>query len=221
MAVKLPNGSTFDVGTTYTPSFPIVAISRRTGTSTDKVTVQATGHTFTVGQPVLFNTGYDSLDGKVVIVSTISTNFFTFEGVDTTDTRANPPSAFLGTCKGVLTWTRIPQILSVAFSGGDQQYTTSSKMNSARDITLPTTKSSSSMQLMITDGQSEVHIPILESKSKAKNVEVSRLNLPNNQINYYSAYISISESPAISINNLITRTVDFAQTASPTIVQGT
>ena len=49
-----------------------------------------------------------------------------------------------------------------------------------------------------------------------KQIEAARLNLPGNDTLLYGTYTSFSKQPAVSRNNLLTRTVSLALQSEPT-----
>lgn len=206
MAYNLPNGSTFDLAQTYTPFFTISNITRANGS----VTITATGHTFTVGQVVMIKSSWDGVDGKTLVVQSISGSTFTVNGVDTTDTRKNPSGLQLGTCRGVLTWIQIPQILDVAFSGGDQQSTNIAFVNSAREISLPTRRSAATMTLTLADDSAGAYFNTLAAADKSKELHVQRINLADKTKLYYTTYVSLNKNIGITRNQIMTREVVFS-----------
>ena len=207
MAYTLPNGSTLDFAQTYTPFFTITSVTRGNPT----VTVTATGHTFTVGQAVTIRSGWDSIDGRTFIVQSVSTNNFTITGVDTTDTRKNPAGASGGTVRGVLSWIRVPQILTVSFSGGQQQYTDMQYVGSDRAFSLPTIKSSASLQLVVADDPNQTYFAVIEAAEKSKQLQVQRLNIKNGSDRlYYTTFASIDKNPSVNRDELMTRTIYLA-----------
>lgn len=215
MAYNLPNGSTLDFAQTYTPFFTITAVTR----GTDTVTVTATGHTFTVGQPVMIKSGWDSIDGKTFIVQTITADDFTISGVDTTDTRENPNGAAVGSVRGVLTWIRVPQILTVTFSGGDQQYTDMNYAGSNKGFSLPTIKSAATLSLVVADDPAQAYFAVIEAADKSNELHVQRINLIGGSELYYTTFVSINNNPSIDKDSLMTKTISLAMYGDVTRVQ--
>lgn len=205
MAYQLPNGSTFDFASGYTPFFTITAISR----ATDAV-VTAPGHTFTVGQVVMIRSGWWDLDGRAFNVSARTTTTFTLQGADTTDTERNPTGSVLGNVRGVTTWQRIPQILSLNLTGGTTQYTTFSPSGSGKDVSMPTTKSASTMEIGVADDPEQTFFKTIETASRTNIPQVQRLNLNNGSYLLYCTMTDLSKTPSVAQNEIMTRTIYLA-----------
>lgn len=215
MAYQLPNGSTFDFASGYTPFFTITAISR----GTDAV-FTASSHPFTVGQVVMIRSGWWDLDGRAFIVSAKTTNTFTLQGADTTDTERNPTGSVLGTARGVTTWQRIPQILSLNLTGGTTQYTTFSPSGSGKDVSMPTTKSAATMEIGLADDPAQPIFKTVETASRTNLPQVQKLNLNNGSYLLYCTMVDLSKTPVVVLNEVMTRTIYLALQGDSTRVGG-
>ena len=118
MGYKLPNGGTFQHAATYAAALAFTAISN----ATEAVAAVADAD-LEVGDIVLVESGWSTLNGRVVRVKTATAVSITLEDIDTSDTQSFPAGSGGGTLKKIETWVQIPQITDVAFSGGEQQYT--------------------------------------------------------------------------------------------------
>lgn len=205
MAYQLPNGSTFDFASGYTPFFNITAISR----AADAV-VTAPGHPFTIGQVVMIRSGWWDLDGRAFRVSAVNGTAFTLQGADTTDTERNPTGSILGNVRGVLTWQRIPQILSINLTGGTTQYTTFSPSGSGKDVSMPTTKSAATMEIGVADDPAQSFFPTVEAASRTNLPQVQRLNLINGSFLLYCTMTDVGKTPTVMQNELMTRAIYLA-----------
>lgn len=202
MAYQLPNGSTFDFASSYTPFFTITAISRSTN-----AVFTAAGHTFTVGQIVMVKSGWYDIDGRAFRVSAVLGNTFTLEGADTTDTYRNKDGANFGTCRGVLGWTTVPQILDLTLTGGEQQFTTYSPSGSGKEVSRPTSKSASVMSLDVADDNTLPFFNVIEAAARTDESYVQRLTLKNGAFVLYSTLVSITHTPTLQRNQLMTRRI--------------
>ncbi|PIB51891.1 phage tail protein, partial [Pseudomonas sp. 2995-1] len=81
---------------------------------------------------------------------------------------------------------------------------------------IPTDKSAASMVLTIADDPAQAFNSVLLKADAGKQVEAARLNLPGNDTLLYGTYTSFSKQPAVSRNNLLTRTVNLALQSEPT-----
>jgi hypothetical protein len=205
MAYQLPNGSTFDFASGYTPFFTVTAITRAAN-----AVFTAAGHTFTVGQIVMIQSEWWDIDGRVFRVSAVAGDTFTLEGADTTDTKRNSAGANLGNCRGVTAWTPIPQILNLSLTGGDQQYTTYSPSRSGKEISRPTVKSAATMTIEVADDKVLPFFGVVEAAARTGLLQVQRLTLKTQEIILYSSLVSITKTPTMQRNQLMTRIISLA-----------
>lgn len=211
MGYKLPNGATFEHAATYAEPLAFSAIS-----NTSEAACTVTGATLVVGDILLVTSGWTALNNKVVRVKAATATAITLEGIDTTDTTVYPADSGAGSLKKVLTWVQIPQITDVAFSGGEQNYADIVFLEDQQGRQLPTDKSAASMVLTVADDPTLPYVPVVQAADASKAPQAARLNLPGTDKLYYGAYTSFSLQPAVSRNNVLTRTVSLALQAAPT-----
>lgn len=204
MAYQLPNGSTFEFASGYTPFFTITAITRAAN-----AVFTAAGHTLTVGQIVMIKSGWWDIDGRAFKVSAITSTTFTLAGADTTDTKRNAGTAF-GKVRGVTNWVNVPQILNLSLSGGEQQYTTFSPSRSGKEVSRPTTKSAATMVLEVADDKSLPLFATIEAAARTQELQVQRLTLINQDFIVYASLASITKTPKLQRDQLMTRTISLA-----------
>ncbi|GLX91940.1 phage tail protein [Pseudomonas fragi] len=211
MGYKLPNGGTFQHAATYAAALAFTAISN----ATEAVATVADAD-LEVGDIVLVESGWSTLNGRVVRVKAATAVSITLEDIDTSDTQSFPAGSGGGTLKKIETWVQIPQVTDVAFSGGEQQYTDVVFLEDKQGRQAPTDKSAASMALTIADDPGKPFVKVLEAADAGRKVEAARLNLPGNDTIFYGAYTSFSKQPTVSRNNVLTRTVNLALQAEPT-----
>ncbi|CAI8753162.1 Phage tail tube protein, TTP [Pseudomonas chlororaphis] len=211
MGYKLPNGGTFQHAATYAAALAITVI-----TNASEAVATVVGATLSAGDIVLLSSGWSKLDNKVVRVKAATATAITLEGIDTTDTQIFPAGGGAGSMKKVLTWVQIPQVTDLAFSGGEQNYLDVVFLENDQGKQIPTDKSAASMVLTIADDPAQAFNAVLLAADAGKQVQAARLNLPGNDSLLYGAYTSFSKQPAVSRNNLLTRTVNLALQAEPT-----
>lgn len=201
MAYQLPNGSTFEFASGYTPFFTVTAITRAAN-----AVFTASGHTLTVGQIVMIKSGWWDIDGRAFRVSAVTATTFTLAGADTTDTKRNAGTAY-GKVRGVTNWVQVPQILNLSLSGGEQQYTTFSPSRSGKEVSRPTTKSAATMQIDVADDKSLPLFATIEAAARTEEIQVQRLTLINKEYILYASLASITKTPKLQRDQLMTRTI--------------
>ncbi|KTC36152.1 phage tail protein [Pseudomonas sp. ABAC61] len=211
MGYKIPNGGTFQHAATYAPPLAFTAI-----TNAAEAVASVVAADLDVGDIVLLTSGWSKLDNKVVRVKAATATAITLEGIDTTDTQLFPAGNGAGSMKKILSWVLIPQVTDLAFSGGEQNYLDVVFLEDDQGKQIPTDKSAASMTLTIADDPAQPFNSVLMSADAGKKVQAARLNLPGNDTLLYGAYTSFSKQPAVSRNNLLTRTVNLALQSEPT-----
>lgn len=211
MGYKIPNGGTFHHAATYATALAFTAI-----TNASEAVATVASADLDVGDIVLLTSGWSRLDNKVARVKAATESAITLEGVDTSNTELFPAGNGAGTMKKVLTWVQIPQVTDMNFSGGEQNYLDVVFLEDDQGKQIPTDKSAASIVLTIADDPAQPFNAILMAADAGKKVQATRLNLPDNDTLLYGAYTSFSKQPAVSRNNVLTRTVNLALQSEPT-----
>jgi hypothetical protein len=211
MGYKLPNGATIQHAATYDTVLPFTELSNAT-----EAVAKVTGATLAAGDIVLVTSAWSRLNNRVVRVKAATATAITLEAIDTTDLQLFPAGSGVGTLKKVLTWVAVPQVVDVAYSGGDQNYTDVVFLEDDQGRQIPTDKAASSMALTIADDPALPHNAVLSKADAKKQIEAARMNLPGNDTIFYGTYTSFSKQPTITRNNVMARTVNLALQAEPT-----
>lgn len=207
MAARLPNGSVFDFAATYDAEVVVSAI-----TNANPAVATATGHTAVVGDIVILTSGWVRATGRAFRVSAVDAGTtITLEGLDTTDTTIFPIGSSAGSIKSVATWVTLSQITEAASSGGDQQFVTYGYLEEGRDRQLPTVKNPSVLTLTLADDPTLAYVPVVEKADATQALSVQRLNLVDGSIILYVSVASITGTPTLSRNNIMTRTIALSQ----------
>ena len=206
MAFRLPNGSTFDFAESYSDDVTITAIS-----NANPAVASATAHGFVEGDIVVVTSGWVKLTGRAFKVGTVTADTFQLLGVNTTSTQSYPAGVSAGSAKSVDTWVNIPQITEVASSGGEQQFYQFGFLEEDEDRQIPTTKSPSTLTLTVADDPSQPYVPVVESADELKEERIQRLNLVNGDIILYNSIASITNTPSLTRNQIMVRTITLAQ----------
>lgn len=206
MAFRLPNGSTFDFAEEYGDDVTITEIS-----NANPAVVSATAHGFEAGDIVVITSGWVKLTGRSFKVGTVTTDTFVLTGVNTLSTQGYPDGVSAGTAKKVEKWVNIPQITEVASSGGEQQFYQFGFLEEDEDRQIPTTKSPSTLTLTVADDPSQPYVPVVEAADELKEERVQRLNLVNGDIILYNSIASITNTPSLTRNQIMVRTITLAQ----------
>jgi hypothetical protein len=205
MAYRLPNGSTIDVAATYgTPA--TVAIS-----NANPAVVTSTAHGLDAGAIVLFEAlGWTKLNNRAFRIANVTDDTYELENVNSTDTTRYPVGVGVGNAKVVATWLQIPQVLTVDYSGGEQQFYTFKFLEDDDERQLPTNKSASSLTINVADDPDQPFVALLEEYDESREIHVFRLNLVNGDSIVYPAVPSITATPTLTVNSLMERVITLA-----------
>lgn len=215
MAFRLPNGSTFDFAATYSAPVTVTAIS-----NANPAVASATAHGFLQGDIVHLTSGWVKLTGRAFRVGAVTADTFVLEGVDATSTQRYPIGTSAGSVRSVETWVNIPQITEVASSGGEQQFYQFGFLEEDEDRQIPTTKSPSTLTLTVADDPDQPFVPVVEAADELKEERIQRLNLVNGDVVLYNSIASITNTPSLTRNQLMVRTITLAQQGRVSRYQG-
>lgn len=211
MAFTLPNGSTIDLASSYSTEVTVTSIS-----NSNPAVVTAPAHGLTEGDIAQLVSGWSKLTNRAFVVGDVTTDTFELIGADTTDTTFYPPGGGIGTVKTAETFIQIPQIVSVEFGGGEQQMLAVQMLEWDTQVEIPTVKSAITMTLTVADDVTQPFVPVVEGYDEDKTVNIVRLNLVNGSSILYPAIITMSATPTVTINELLTNTITIAVQGKPT-----
>lgn len=207
MAFRLPNGSTFDFAATYDDAVTVTSITN----ANPAVATVADASDLAVGDIIHLTSGWVNLTGRAFRIGAITGSALTLTGINTTNTQRYPVGTSAGTLRKVATWVNIPQITEVASSGGEQQFYQFGFLEEDQDRQIPTTKSPSTLTLTVADDPDQPFVPVVEEADELKEERIQRLNLVNGDIVLYNSIATITNTPTLTRNQLMVRTITLAQ----------
>ncbi len=204
MAYSLPNGSTFDFAAGYGAAVDVASIS-----NANPAVVSAAAHGFLEGDVIVLVSAWSKLTNRAFRVGEVTTGTFELEGIDTTNTQLFPTGAGAGagSAREVTSWVQVAQITEVAFSGGEQQFLTFAFLEDTDEKQIPTSKSAVSMTLTVADDPEQPFVPVVEAADLDVQPRVQRLNLVNGDIILYNSIATISSTPTLNRDELMTRDI--------------
>lgn len=211
MAFRLPNGTTFDIETARGSATAYTAI-----TNANPPVVTMPAHGLETGDVVVITSGWSKLVNRGARVTVVSDDTFSLTGIDTTNTDLFPAGMGAGRLEIVSGFLQIPQITEPTANGGEQQFVTVGFLEDDQDIQIPSTKSAATLTLPVADDPDQPYVAIVEAADQDKKPRLLRANLPGgSKINYFG-YVSITKTPTLARNALMTRTISVALTGEPT-----
>lgn len=211
MGFRLPNGATLEIAATYGTAIPVTALS-----NANPAVATAAAHGLANGDIIAVTSGWTRLNDRAARVADTDTGTFALENINTTNPQPYPAGSGVGSVREVTGFVEISQITDVATSGGDQQFLTFGFLADDDDRQIPTTKNPISMSVTVADDPALPYVAVVETADEDKATRVLRLNLPNGDSILYNAYVTITSTPALSRNNLMTRVISLSLAGRPT-----
>jgi hypothetical protein len=208
--IALPNGATMELAVAFAVAKAITAIS-----NADPAVATATANGLTDGAVILLQSGWGKLDGRASRVADADTDSFKLESISTANESFYTPGGGAGSFQSVTSWVGITKITGVSLSGGEQQFVTVGYLEEDDDRQYPTNRNPMSMAITVEDQPAALYVPVVEGYSDNKTQTVLRLNLPNGDKILYPGFVSITDTPTLERNAVMTRTVTFSMSGRP------
>ncbi|HCF1408404.1 TPA: phage tail protein, partial [Pseudomonas aeruginosa] len=155
------------------------------------------------------------LNGRAVKVAASTEDTFSLGNIDTTDVIRYPAGGGVGSAKKVLTWQQIQQVMNPTTSGGEQQFVQYQYLEDDDQRQLPTFRNAQSFSMPIADDPNLPQWAVIEAADQSKALQVIRLTLRNGSEVFYNGYVSVSDTPTLNVNEIMTRTLTIALDGRP------
>lgn len=209
-SIALPNGATLELAVAFAAAKNITEIS-----NADPAVATSTAHGLTDGTIILLSSGWGKLDGRASRVDGVTTDTFELEGISTLNETFYTPDGGAGSFQSVTSWVGITKVTGVSVTGGEQQFLTVGYLEEDDDRQFPTNRNPMSMAITVEDQPSAGYVPVVEGYNDNKTQTILRLNLPNGDKLLYPGFVSITDTPTLERNALMTRTVTFSLSGRP------
>lgn len=206
MAYAFPEGSTLYYSTTFASAKTISTMSNANPTS-----CSSTSHGYSDNDEILLTSGWEDASDTVWRVDQSDTNTFTILGLDTSNTTfyASGGGANSSAYK-VSSWVEIPQVLSIATSGGDARFATVSPLKRRNSINYPTGFNAANITVTLGHDPSNATYIAMLGISRAFTKCAFKLALGGGGTTYGYGYMIASEVPSLNVNQANTVQVALA-----------
>lgn len=116
---RTPKGTTFSVATSFGTSKPTTIV-----TNAAEAVVTSAAHGYAVGDVLEVQSGWGRLQKRAYRVKAVTTDTFTLEGANTSNTTLFPAGSGLGSVRKVNTWVQITTVMKPSTSGGEAKKVT-------------------------------------------------------------------------------------------------
>lgn len=210
MAIRLPDGATVFLATTYGASKTISGI-----TNANPGVVTSTAHGLANGAFFELKSGWQKISERIWKAVNIAANTLDIAGADTTDVNRFPAGTSAGSLREISGWTQVSQILDFQTSGGDQQFWTGSFLEDDFERQLPTVTSAQSITFGIGDDPSLPGYQALKVAGEKREIRALRVNLPDGSVILYNGYVSFNETPTMSKGSVMQVSATFSLQGRP------
>ncbi|MFP3369279.1 MULTISPECIES: phage tail protein [Pseudomonas] len=206
----LPNGSVLEIASVLAAAVAYTAL-----TNAAPPVASAAGHTIKNGDVLVVSSGWSLINDRAVRAASVAADKFSLAGLNTTNTDKYTAGAGVGSVIPVTNWAQISKVTAFTSSGGEQQYLTVGYLEDDDDRQFPTNRNPITLSITVEDQPAAAYVGLVEAYGDSKELTVVRLKLPNGDQILYPGYVSITTTPTMERNNLMTRTISIALSGRP------
>lgn len=195
MSYYFPEGSKFYFSQTFASAKTITAL-----TNASPAVASSTSHGYTDGDEIILTSGWEDATDTVYKVDQLTADTFSVLGLNATDTDFYSTGTGTGTAQKVSSWTEIPQVLTIATSGGDARFTTISPIARRNSINIPTGFNATSITLTLGHDPSNAAYVTMLDISRTLSKVAFKMVLSGGAVTYGYGYMSVSEAPTLNVN---------------------
>ncbi|WP_236248309.1 phage tail protein [Pseudomonas mosselii] len=209
--IPLPNGSVLEIASTLGTAVPFTAL-----TNAKPPVASAVGHSIDADDILLISSGWALINDRTAKAANVTADAFSLAGLDTTNADRFTAGAGVGSVVQVSGWTQISKVTGFTVSGGEQQFLTVGYLENDDDLQFPTNRNPISVSVTVEDQPNALYVPVVEGYDDSKELTVIRLKLPGGGQILMPGYVSITSTPTMERNQLMTRTISVGLSGRPT-----
>lgn len=212
MAAKfpLPNGAVLEISSVFGAAVAFTAL-----TNAAPPVATAVDHDIANGDVLLVSSGWALIADRAVSAGNVAADSFALKGLNTTNVDKYTPGAGVGSVLPVTGWAQISKVTAFTSTGGEQQYLTVGYLEDDDDRQFPTNRNPITLSITVEDQPSAAYVALVENYGDNKELVIVRLKLPGGDQILYPGYVSITTSPTMDRNSLMTRTISIALSGRP------
>ncbi|RFP99993.1 phage tail protein [Pseudomonas putida] len=212
MAAKfpLPNGSVLEIASVFGAPVAFTAL-----TNAAPPVATSVGHDIENGDVLLVSSGWALIADRAVSAASVAADTFALKGLNTTSVDKYTPGAGVGSVLPVTAWAQISKVTAFTSAGGEQQYLTVGYLEDDDDRQFPTNRNPITLSITVEDQPTAAYVALVENYGDSKELAVVRLKLPGGDQILYPGYVSITTTPTMDRNSLMTRTISIALSGRP------
>jgi len=195
MAYSFPEGAAFYFSSTFASTKNVTAV-----TNANPALATSVAHGYADNDEVLFSSGWEDATDTVYRVDQQSVDTFLMLGLNATDTNFFSAGAGTGTTAKISSWVSIPQVLTIATSGGDPRFTTINPLARRNSLNVPTGFNGASIEMTLGYDSSNANYQTMLGISRGLTKVAFKQILAGGASSYGYGYMSVSEFPMLNNN---------------------
>lgn len=196
------NGVSLNFCDTFETAKTITAI-----TNASPAVATVTGHGFAKGDIVFVTCKWRGCDEQLFRVGEVQDDTFELEGLDATDTAKFPRAAGTGTVQRVSAWQPMPDWYEPSTEGGEPEFINLRPVGSDRAKQIPNGRSAESLKFTIDHRPGDETYERLVKISRNTALAALQLTIPASGDIYGYGYITVTELPKLSENDVLKTSV--------------
>lgn len=197
MSYFFPEGAKFYFSNTLAAAKTVTAVS-----NASPAVATSVAHGYADNDEVLFTSGWEDASNSVFKVDQLTADSFGILGLNSVNTQFYPANTGTGTTQKVSNWTEIPQVLSIATSGGDARFTDVQPLSLRNAIKIPTGFNAMSIDLTLAHDASNANYQSILEISRGLGKVAFKLVLGGGATAYGYGYMNVSEAPSMQSNQV-------------------
>lgn len=196
MAYSFPEGSKFYFSSTFAAAKTITTMS-----NADPTSCASTSHGYSDDDEILLTSGWEDATDTVWRVDQQDANTFLILGLNTLNTSFYTSGGGANsTAEKISSWVEIPQVLTIATSGGDPRFTTISPLARRNAFNVATGFNPTSITLTLGHDASNSTYQDMLDISRALSKVAFKMVLSGGATSYGYGYMAVSEVPSLNVN---------------------
>ena len=211
MSYELPDNSKVE----FTSDFAAAKIVTA-ATNASPAVLTVTGHGFTTGDEVLFNSDWENAADTLYRVTSVGVDTISLAGLDTTNLVRFPAGGGAGDVQKVSSWKTLHQVLTVDSTGGDMKTVEVNPLSSQVSKRLPSGFNPTTVSYDVGFDATDANLAEAQALTRAQTKVGLRQTLASGATTYGYGYIGAAVMPKLAKGSANSLKVDFNLLGMPT-----
>lgn len=205
MAFNFPEGAKFYFSQTFAAAKTITVL-----TNANPAAATSVAHGYADNDEILLTSGWEDATDTVFKVDQLTADTFSLLDFDTTNTAFYSAGTGIGSAQKLSAWTEIPQVLTIATSGGDPRYTEVNLLSRRNGVRIPTGFNPADVTLTLAHDPANANYKTMLNISRTSTKVAFKLALAGGATSYGYGYMAVSDVPQMNSNQVNQVTAAFS-----------